>query len=267
MEREKHGHLTDRNHGLENPPGPLDIVPPDAKHPPFLPPDHPPPPPALAQGPSADWRTFSTPHFRVHYPAPSEDWARRAAARLESIRERVVEEVGYAPPEVVDVLVSDPVADANGEAFPFLGWPRMVLWTSPPGPESVLGHYSDWSELLVVHEETHLVHLLRPSRNPLRRTLARAVPVGPIALAPRWVSEGTPRLSKAGSPAPDGRTATCGRRSSGAGPREASSRATAASPGTTAGRGCPWPTSWGPPTSNGWRRRPAREASRTSGRG
>jgi dipeptidyl aminopeptidase/acylaminoacyl peptidase len=168
--------------------------------------------PALAQGPSADWRTVSTPHFRVHYTAPSEDWARRAAARLESIRERVVEEVGYAPPEVVDVLVSDPVADANGMAFPFLGWPRMVLWTSPPGPESVIGHYSDWSELLVVHEETHLVHLLRPSRNPLRRTLARVAPVGPIALAPRWVSEGYAtvvegRLTGSGRPNGDLRAA------------------------------------------------------------
>ncbi|HKV11052.1 MAG TPA: hypothetical protein VJ725_23125 [Thermoanaerobaculia bacterium] len=147
--------------------------------------------PALAQGPSADWRTLSTPHFRVHYPAASEEWARRAAARIEAIRERVVAEVGYAPPEVVDVVVSDPVADANGQAFPFLGWPRMILWTSPPGPESVIGHYSDWSEVLVVHEETHLVHLLRPSRNPLRRTLAWVAPVGPITLgAPRWVMEG-----------------------------------------------------------------------------
>lgn len=169
--------------------------------------------PAFAQGPSADWRTLSTPNFRVHYTAPSEEWARRAAARLESIRERVVAEVGYAPPEVVDVVVSDPAADANGMAFPFLGWPRMVLWTSPPGPESVIGHYSDWSELLVVHEETHLVHLLRPSRNPLRRTLARVAPVGPIALgAPRWVSEGYAtvvegRLTGSGRPNGDLRAA------------------------------------------------------------
>jgi hypothetical protein len=149
-------------------------------------------PPALrAQGPSADWRTLSTDHFRVHYPAPSEAWARRAAARLESIRERVVTEVGYEPPEVADVLVSDPLADPNGQALPFLGWPRMILWTSPPGPESELGHYADWAELLVVHEQTHLVHLLRPSRNPLRRLLADLVPLGPITLrAPRWVTEG-----------------------------------------------------------------------------
>jgi len=147
--------------------------------------------PARGQGPSADWRTLDTPHFRVHYPAASEAWTRRAAARLESIRERVIAEVGYAPPEVVDVVVSDPIADANGSAFPILGWPRMIVWTSPPGPESDLGHYSDWSDLLIVHEEAHLVHLLRPSRNPLRQRLARLVPVGPLSLAaPRWVMEG-----------------------------------------------------------------------------
>lgn len=166
-------------------------------------------PPASAQGPAADWRTLATPHFRVHYPAPSEAWARRAAARLEAIRERVAAEVGYAPPEVVDVLVSDPVADPNGVAFPFLGWPRMLLWTSPPAPDSVLGHYRDWTEILIVHEETHLVHLLRPSRNPVRQLLARMVPAGPIPLsAPRWVMEGYAtviegRLTGAGRPNSD----------------------------------------------------------------
>jgi WD40 repeat protein len=168
---------------------------------------------AWAQGPSADWRTLSTPHFRVHYPAASEAWARGAATRLESIRERVAAEVGYAPPEVVDVLVSDPVADPNGMAFPFLGWPRMILWTSPPGPTSEIGHYTDWTELLVVHEETHLVHMLRPSRNPLRRWLTALVPVGPITLAaPRWVTEGYAtvvegRLTGSGRPYGDLRAA------------------------------------------------------------
>ena len=138
--------------------------------------------PGLTQSPAADWCTLSTPHFRVHYTASAETWAREAAARLESIRERVVAEVGYDPPEVVDVLVSDPVADANGQALPILGWPRMILWTNPPGPESELGHYGDWTELLITHEETHLVHLLRPSRNPARQLLARQ---GLLVVPPR----------------------------------------------------------------------------------
>ncbi|HEV8581714.1 MAG TPA: hypothetical protein VGX68_21815 [Thermoanaerobaculia bacterium] len=173
---------------------------------------------AQAQGPSADWHTLSTPHFRLHYPAASEEWARRAAVRLESIRERVVAEVGYEPPEVVDVLVSDPLADPNGQALPFIGWPRMILWTSPPEPQSELGHYADWTELLIVHEETHLVHLLRPSRNPVRRRLAELVPLGPIPLgAPRWVSEGYAtvvegRLTGSGRPNGDLRAAILRRR-------------------------------------------------------
>src|SRR6185295_686139 len=84
---------------------------------------------------------------------------------------------------------------------------------SPPGPESELGHYADWPELLIVHEETHLVHLLRPSRNPLRRLLAEAIPLSPIALAaPRWVIEGYAtvvegRLTGSGRPNGDLRAA------------------------------------------------------------
>ncbi len=146
---------------------------------------------AQAQAPDATWRTLDTPHFRMHYTAPAEEWTRYAAARLESIRERVVGVVGYAPPEIVDVVVRDPVAAPNGMAYPLLRGPRLELWTSPPEPESVIGNYRDWPELLVVHEETHLVHLLRPSRNPWRRAAGYLLPLGPIALAaPRWVIEG-----------------------------------------------------------------------------
>jgi hypothetical protein len=169
--------------------------------------------PSFAQGPAAPWRTLETPHFRLHYLAPAEEWTRRAAGRLEAVRARVSAEVGYEPPEVVDVLVSDPAADANGAAFPILGWPRLTLWTSPPEPESELGAYRDYTELLVVHEETHLVHLLRPSRNPARHLLESVVPVGPIALAaPRWVTEGYAtlvegRLTAAGRPNSDLRAA------------------------------------------------------------
>jgi len=146
---------------------------------------------ALAQGPSAEWRTASTPHFRVHYTAPAEAWALHAASLLESVRARVTAEVGYDPRQVVDVLVADPMAEPNGMALPMLRSPRMVLWASPPGPASVIGTYADWTELLALHEDTHLVHLLRPSRNPTERLAERLLPLGPITLkSPRWVTEG-----------------------------------------------------------------------------
>jgi Tol biopolymer transport system component len=167
------------------------------------------PPAAPAQGPEAPWRTLTTAHFRVHFPAPFAAWAERAAAWLELARQRTIAEIGFTPADQVDVVVSDPLADANGEAFPLRGWPRLILWTTPPPPDSELGNYRDWIEDLVIHEEAHLVHLLRPSRHPL---LAGLLPVSPIALAPRWVVEGYAtliegRLTGAGRPNGDLRAA------------------------------------------------------------
>lgn len=147
--------------------------------------------PLFAQAPHEEWRSLETPHFRFHFPAQYEEWTRRAAEHMESIRDRVIAEVGFEPRETVDIIVMDPIANANGSAWPFLGWPRMVLWTSPPGPESVIGANRDWIELLTVHEETHLIHILRPSRNPMKRFVETTLlPLGPIGFAPRWISEG-----------------------------------------------------------------------------
>lgn len=157
---------------------------------------------AAAQGPDADWRTVTTAHFRVHYPAEYEAWSLRAASRLESIREVVSKEVGFAPPQVVDVLVMNPIAQANGAALPLLDSPRMIFFAEPPGPDEQLGAYGHWIDLLAVHEVAHVVHMLRPSRHWLERLL----PVNPITLrGPRWVLEGYAtviegRLTGAGRP-------------------------------------------------------------------
>jgi hypothetical protein len=144
-----------------------------------------------AQAPHDDWRTITTPHFRVHYPAAYEAWATRAAARLESVRTAVVAEVGFAPETITDVLIENPIADANGITIALLDTPRIVLYAEPPEPGTQIGEYSNWIDLLTVHETAHLVHLLRPSRNPFDRALAHLLPLNPITLhAPRWVLEG-----------------------------------------------------------------------------
>jgi hypothetical protein len=146
---------------------------------------------AFAQGPSARWRTLTTAHFRIHYPAEYEAWTLRAAAHIESVREAVVREVGFAPEAITDILVMNPIAAANGATLPLLDHPRIVLFTHPPEPESQVGEFSNWIDLLTVHEMAHLVHLLRPSRNPTQRFLAHLLPLNPIMLsAPRWMLEG-----------------------------------------------------------------------------
>ena len=147
---------------------------------------------AAGQPAWADWRTLETAHFRVHYPAPFEAWARHAAAEIEAIHERVTAFVGHTPPQRVDVVVADPAADANGEAIPFLDRPEVLLWTSAPESESSIGDYGDWMELVAVHELGHVAHLTRPGRG-LLGALERLspAPFGPLALGcPRWVTEG-----------------------------------------------------------------------------
>jgi hypothetical protein len=146
---------------------------------------------ANAQGPDAQWRTVTTKHFRVHYPAAYEAWSVLAASRLESVRDAVAAEAGFAPETVTDVIVENPISQANGITLPLLDTPRIILYTEPPDPSEEIGEYSDWIDLLTVHEVTHLLHLTRPSRNPLERFAERFLPLNPITLgAPRWAMEG-----------------------------------------------------------------------------
>jgi hypothetical protein len=146
---------------------------------------------AAAQTPSERWRTVKTEHFRVHYPEVASAWSLDAASRLEEWHSRVAEEVGFMPPQRIDVVVVDPFSQANGLAVPLARGPRTMLFATPPEAASVIGHYRSWSEILLVHEDTHLVHMLRPPRNPLERVMYSLFGVGPVAAkSPRWVTEG-----------------------------------------------------------------------------
>ena len=143
------------------------------------------------QTPHDPWKTRETRSFRVHYPAAWETWAEHVVERLEPVRDVVADAVGYRPEVKVDVVLIDPLGVANGMAIPFSIHPRMVLWATPPGASSAIGNYHDWTDLLLLHEDVHLVHLLRPSRNPWERRFSRLVGFGPVSLdAPRWLTEG-----------------------------------------------------------------------------
>lgn len=152
--------------------------------------------PAAAQAPARahlQWRTVSTQHFDVHYPAEMSAWALDMAARLDAVHAEVTALIGHTPARRVDVLVEDPYNISNGFAMPALAAPTIVLWPTPPEPGMGIGHLRGWGELLAVHEFAHIAHLVRPTRNPRQRLLWSLLPVnvGPVSRrAPRWVSEG-----------------------------------------------------------------------------
>ena len=145
------------------------------------------------QAPDAPWRTYRTAHYRIHFPARGdfEPFAREVAGKIEGIHDQVVAWVGYASPVPVEVVIRDPVLEANGYAFPLLEHPFVVLWKTPPEAESGIAHVTTWAELLVTHELTHVHHLMRPQNQPNWRDKLLDLPVSPLALkAPRWVTEG-----------------------------------------------------------------------------
>lgn len=145
------------------------------------------------QAADAPWRTLRTAHYRIHYPARGgfEPFALEIASKIEGIHARVTEWVGYESPRAVEVVVKDPVLEANGMAVPLLDHPFVVLWRTPPEPDSGIAHVTTWAELLVTHELTHIHHLLRPQSRPNLGERLLDLPVGPLARkVPRWVSEG-----------------------------------------------------------------------------
>jgi hypothetical protein len=150
--------------------------------------------PARAGGgdaPDDPWRTIETERFIFHYPLVAEAWALDAAGRAEAWRDRVVAAVGNDLDRKVTVVLRDPYADANGMAYPLRRSPRTELWITPPDSASEIGWNRRWDEGLLVHEDTHLVHLGRPSRGGVDRLLDTFSGVGPVARkVPRWVAEG-----------------------------------------------------------------------------
>src|SRR2546430_17625594 len=92
-----------------------------------------------AQAPDADWRTITTKHFRVHYPARYERWATRAASRMESVREAGLAQVGFAPEQDTAVLAGDPLTEPNGETVTVLGQPRIARFCEPPPSHKPIG--------------------------------------------------------------------------------------------------------------------------------
>jgi len=145
------------------------------------------------QAPWAAWQTMATAHYRIHYPPALAEWAGEVAGRIEVIHDRVTALVGYQTPEPVQVVLADPMAEANGLAVPLLGAPHVVLWLTVPRSDTEIGSsMGSWTDVLLAHELTHIHHLTRP-RRPLAPGAQSmfTLPAGPLLLkSPRWLMEG-----------------------------------------------------------------------------
>ena len=165
--------------------------------------------------PNVPWRSITTEHFDIHFPAEMQQWTEAIAVRIESMAAAVNAMVGNEPRSRITVMVEDPSNVSNGFALPFLDGPVMFLWPTPPSPSPSFGTHRGWGEILAVHEYGHVAHLTFPSRNPRERLLWKLLPVqlSPVLRkAPPWVIEGYAtviegRLTGSGRPSSVGRAA------------------------------------------------------------
>lgn len=142
------------------------------------------------QAPDAAWITFTTPHYRIHCPVAFEAFGRDVAGRVEGVHAQYLGLVGFVYEQPIDIVILDPVMEANGMAVAVPDRPQVVLWKTEPEPDSELGHHRGWAQLLVAHELGHMHHLLRPARKPNLWQRWTAF-LGPLTeKTPRWVKEG-----------------------------------------------------------------------------
>ena len=140
--------------------------------------------------PGDRWLTISTPNFRVHFTAPLEPVARRAAGEAERAWTRLAAELA-TPRGPIDLVVADTRDLSNGQAN-YFPTNRIVIWARPPIDDAALRFSDDWVQQVVTHELAHVFHLDR-ARGLWRLGQAifgRHPALFPNGRSPRWLSEG-----------------------------------------------------------------------------
>lgn len=145
--------------------------------------------PARAGDPYLDWYTVKSPHFRVHYAAGLEDIAQRTTSSAEAVYRRLVPQLGWAPKQVTEIVVTDDTDAANGSANT-IPYNTVRLFATAPDDMSPLGDYDNWINELVTHEYTHILQIDNTSGLPALGNAVLGKTYAPNQSQPRWILEG-----------------------------------------------------------------------------
>jgi Tol biopolymer transport system component len=135
------------------------------------------------------WRTVQSEHFEVSYPEPLALVARRVLAVAERATTRMAPILGDQPKKRVQIVLTDEIDTANGNATP-LHYNTIRLYVSAPADLSVLGDFDDWLTVLVTHEHSHILHLDNIGGLPRIVNEVFGKIWAPNMLQPRWIIEG-----------------------------------------------------------------------------
>lgn len=144
--------------------------------------------------PNAAYRVVESAHYRVTYGPRLEPLARRALDTAERTHALLESSVTQAPDGMIDIVLVDDLDFSNGFASPFPS-NRIVVYARPPFDDEALSYSTDWIDLVVSHEVTHIFHLDRAGAvgRVLRSLFGRMpllFPMFPVVGTPAWSTEG-----------------------------------------------------------------------------
>lgn len=139
--------------------------------------------------PSVKYRTITTEHFDIHYPADLEDVAQKVAAISEEVNGLLAPKYNWNPWGKTQVLLSDSSDIANGMAS-VLPYNWLYIRIAAPEADSSLNTFDDWLRLLIMHEYTHILHLdkARGFWHGMKYIIGKTA--SPNGVTPGWFKEG-----------------------------------------------------------------------------
>ena len=144
---------------------------------------------AASYNPELTWRTLTTEHFRIHFHGGEERLADETAQLAEEIWAEMTEELRWSPRLKTELVLVDNTDSANGYAMT-LPMNTIVIYVTAPYEDSTLSHYEDWTDGILTHEYTHILHIDNTEGmiKGLRMVFGRIVSTN--RLSPGWVTEG-----------------------------------------------------------------------------
>jgi dipeptidyl aminopeptidase/acylaminoacyl peptidase len=144
---------------------------------------------AATYDPDLTWRTIRTDHFEIHFHQGCEQVADELAQASEVIYATMIDEVRWVPRKRTQVVLVDRTDSANGFAG-VIPYNAITMYVTAPQEDSNLDLYEDWSDAILTHELTHILHLDTHHGivTAARTIVGRAATTNDVS--PGWMIEG-----------------------------------------------------------------------------
>ena len=141
--------------------------------------------------PDVKYLQFDTEHFRVIFPEGMEAFARRAGRSAEWAYRSLMERFIEPPSGRIGLVITDHTDRPNASATP-IPTNRVVLIGAPSIAVRQLSYYTDWVDVTLAHEVTHIFHMDRADGiwSVARAVFGRSPVFFPAFYQPQWVIEG-----------------------------------------------------------------------------